>query len=281
MTLGNIHRAHWLMGRTPAWILGLNYKTGGMLGETSSRTLQRSEQSRPPPLHINPVAMDVERYSESRLGDAFVEFQLKTVSVYAKKGGNDFPDRVRLAKLVSYQNGASTWLRCCSALVSSNSILGAMTNRESAVFALCSLPLAILEHRMCLPQNHAAKPVVDIEAELGEMADSAVLGALVGKSAGDRVVVFLGIKPEGESMKAMSFTLASAGAVAHTAIGSLAAALPASSGLQSWRNREVGCSIRKFGAPIESNQAGNNEETQGASLQHRAAEGAARETLWK
>lgn len=215
LALGKIYGASRLIRVTSAQISGVSYKNIGDAGAEFLWDLAEKGARVRIPSYINPAGMDLERFGEMGLDRAFIEGQKKILDAYRRMG-------VTLSLTCApYQIGVEprlgehvAWAES-SAVIYANSVLGAMTNRESGVSALCS---AITGYSPCygyhLRSNRVASLLVRVEAQLADPVDYGVLGSYVGRVAGDRAVAFVGVKPTREELKALGAALASTGAVA-------------------------------------------------------------------
>jgi len=215
VALGKIYDASKLIRCRSAQISGVSYKNIGDAGAEFLWDLALMGAKVRIPSYINPAAMDLEKYSEMNLDYNFVQSQLKIIKAYAKMGVTTS------LTCAPYQIGVEpkrrehvAWAES-SAVVYANSVLGAMTNRESGVSALCSALTGLTPYYgLHLEENRAAELLVEVQAGLEDPVDYAVLGSYVGRLAGSRVVAFSKIKPNKEDMKALGAALASTGAVA-------------------------------------------------------------------
>lgn len=215
VALGKIYGASRLVGVTSAQISGVSYKNIGEAGADFLWDLAEKGAKVRIPSYINPAGMDLERFGEMNLDPAFVKGQNRILQAYRRMG-------VTLSLTCApYQIGVEpgfgehvAWAES-SAVVFANSVLGAMTNRESGVSALCAAITGYTPYYgYHLRSNRVASLLVKVEADLTDPVDYAVLGSYVGRIAGDRVVAFKGVRPKREDLKALGAALSSTGAVA-------------------------------------------------------------------
>jgi predicted aconitase len=215
VALGKIYGAPRLVRCTSAQISGVSYKNIGDAGADFLWDLAQKGARVRIPSYINPAGMDLNRFEEMRLDHKFIEGQNRILQAYRKMGVN------LSLTCAPYQIGVEprpgehvAWAES-SAVIFANSVLGAMTNRESGVSALCSAMTGYTPYYgYHLTSNRVATLLVRVGAELTDPVDYAVLGSYVGRVAGERVVAFRGIKPSREDLKALGAALASTGAVA-------------------------------------------------------------------
>jgi predicted aconitase len=215
VALGKIYGAPRLVRCTSAQISGVSYKNIGDAGADFLWDLAQKGARVRIPSYINPAGMDLNRFEEMKLDLKFIEGQNRILQAYRKMGVN------LSLTCTPYQIGVEprpgehvAWAES-SAVIFANSVLGAMTNRESGVSALCSAMTGYTPYYgYHLTSNRVATLLVRVGAELTDPVDYAVLGSYVGRVAGERVVAFRGIKPSREDLKALGAALASTGAVA-------------------------------------------------------------------
>jgi|Arccon2NAG2MetaG_1042262.scaffolds.fasta_scaffold00003_51 predicted aconitase len=215
VALGKIYGAPRLVRCTSAQISGVSYKNIGDAGADFLWDLAQKGARVRIPSYINPAGMDLNRFEEMRLDHKFIEGQNRILQAYRKMGVN------LSLTCAPYQIGVEphlgehvAWAES-SAVIFANSVLGAMTNRESGVSALCSAITGYTPYYgYHLTSNRVATLLVRVDAELTDPVDYAVLGSYVGRVAGERVVAFRGINPSREDLKALGAALASTGAVA-------------------------------------------------------------------
>jgi predicted aconitase len=215
VALGKIYNASKLIQCTSAQISGVSYKNIGDAGAEFLWDLAQMGAKVCIPSYINPAAMDLERYSEMNLEDSFVESQLKIIRAYAKMGVTTTLTCAPYQIGVEPKRGEHVAWAESSAVIYANSVLGAMTNRESGVSALCSALTGLTPcYGLHLKKNRVAELVVNVQTKLDDPVDYAVLGSYIGRLAGSRVVAFRNANPDKEDMKALGAALASTGAVA-------------------------------------------------------------------
>jgi len=210
-----IYGAPRLVRCTSAQISGVSYKNIGDAGADFLWDLAQKGARVRIPSYINPAGMDLNRFEEMKLDLKFIEGQNRILQAYRKMGVN------LSLTCTPYQIGVEprpgehvAWAES-SAVIFANSVLGAMTNRESGVSALCSAITGYTPYYgYHLTSNRVATLLVRVGAELTDPVDYAVLGSYVGRVAGERVVAFRGINPSREDLKALGAALASTGAVA-------------------------------------------------------------------
>lgn len=214
VALGGIYGATRLIPVKSAQISGVSYKNIGDAGVEFLSDLARKGAKAVIPAFINPAGTDLERPAELLTDGKFLDAQLEIVRAYARIGV-----RTTLS-CTPYQIGYEpergdhlAWAES-SAVVLANSVYSARSNRESGISALCSALTGLTpEYGMHLDENRVADLVIKVEARLSDPTEFAVLGSLVGRLAGDKVVALQGLNPDTEAAKAMGAAMASTGAV--------------------------------------------------------------------
>lgn len=215
VALGKIYGAPRLVRCTSAQISGVSYKNIGDAGADFLWDLAQKGARVRIASYINPAGMDLNRFEEMGLDRKFIEGQNRILQAYRKMGVN------LSLTCAPYQIGVEprlgehvAWAES-SAVIFANSVLGAMTNRESGVSALCSAITGYTPYYgYHLTSNRVATLLVRVDAKLTDPVDYAILGSHIGRVAGERVVAFRGINPTREDLKALGAALASTGAVA-------------------------------------------------------------------
>ncbi len=215
VALGKIYGAPRLVKCTSAQISGVSYKNIGDAGADFLWDLAQKGARVRIASYINPAGMDLNRFEEMGLDRKFIEGQNRILQAYRKMGVN------LSLTCAPYQIGVEprlgehvAWAES-SAVIFANSVLGAMTNRESGVSALCSAITGYTPYYgYHLTSNRVATLLVRVDAKLTDPVDYAILGSHIGRVAGERVVAFRGINPTREDLKALGAALASTGAVA-------------------------------------------------------------------
>lgn len=215
VALGKIFEAEKLIPCTSSQISGVSYKNIGSAGADFLWDFAEMGAKAVIPSYINPAGMDMERYAEMNLTSEYIQGQLKIVRAYAKMGVST------TLTCAPYQIGVEpsfrehvAWAES-SAVIYANSVLGAMTNRESGVSALCSSITGLTPYYgLHLEENRSAEILFRVGCELSDPVDYALLGLYSGRLAGSKLVAFEGLSPDREDMKALGAALASTGGVA-------------------------------------------------------------------
>ncbi|MFQ6053277.1 MAG: aconitase X catalytic domain-containing protein [Candidatus Bathyarchaeia archaeon] len=216
VTLGEVFGAERLVPVESAHISGVSYRN---LSDPGLEWLEEQAD-----LHaravvkasLNPAGMDLDRWREMGVPDAFAEKQLRVVHAFERMGVE--PTCTCTPYLVGNvpRFGSQIAWAESSAVAYSNSVLGARTNRESGPTTLASAVTgraALYGYR--LEENRLPGKIVEVDAELTSRLDYSALGYLTGKLLGTTVPYFKGIKHlDLESLKALGAACATSGGVA-------------------------------------------------------------------
>jgi predicted aconitase len=216
VTLGDVFRAERMGRVTSAHVSGVSYKSIGNPGLGFLEEWAGKGALTRVCTTINPCGMDMKRWREFAISEAFAEKQIRIVHAFK---------RMKTAESLSCtpyiignkpQAGEDIAWSESSAVAFANSILGARTNREGGPTALASA----ITGRTPMFGYHLdeqRKPTHEIYMEeriKGELEYSS-LGYRVGKKLGQCVPLFKNLrKPSLEELKALSAGLAASGSVA-------------------------------------------------------------------
>jgi len=216
--IGNIYGADKLIPVTSAQVAGVSYRTIGDAGLEFLSDFARKGAKATIPAYLNPAGMDLKDWKKMGVPKKFAEKQLQIMSAYTKMGISPtctcapyhIGIRPALGEHVAWSES--------NAISFANSMLGARTNRESAVSALSSAILGKTPNfGLHLEENRKAGFVVAVTARMEKITDFGALGAIVGKIAGDRILAFIGIRKANateERMKSLGAAMAATGSVA-------------------------------------------------------------------
>jgi len=216
VTLGEVFGAERLVPVESAHISGVSYKNLGEAGlewleeqaELGARARIRAT--------LNPAGMDLDRWREMGVPEAFADGQLRVIRAFERMGVElTCTCTPYLVGHVPRFGSQIAWAES-SAIAYTNSVLGARTNRESGPTTLASAVTgraALYGYR--LEGNRLPGKVVEVEAELRTRLDYSALGYLTGRLLGTTVPYFRGIRvPDLESLKALGAACATSGGIA-------------------------------------------------------------------
>lgn len=211
--LGKVFGAEELIPITSAQVSGASYKT---IGEWGLEWLRKMDAKAVVPTVLNPIGMDRLRWKEMGISEDFAKKQNEVVEAYQNLG-IELECTCTPYYLSITQFGEHLAWAESSAVCYANSVIGARTNREGGPAALAAAiigktpfyGLHIFKNR--LPDVGV---VIDDPSELKDAADFGALGYVAGKSIGNRIPFFTGIRPNRDQLKAMGAAMAASGAVA-------------------------------------------------------------------
>ena len=214
VALGKIYGAEGLVDITSAHLSGASYKTIGDGGLLYLEDMVKGGAKVKVPSTLNPIGMDRTRWSEMHISEPFAKKQLRIVELYGFMG-------IRTTCSCTPYTGANVpklgdhvaWAES-SALSFVNSMIGARTNREGGPGALAAAILGKTAN-YGLHLKEKRRPTAVIEADIGDsLFEHSLLGQAVGKTIGNGIPYYKGIKPGLEEAKTMAGAMAAAGAVA-------------------------------------------------------------------
>jgi hypothetical protein len=214
--LGEIYNADKMIPVNSAQVAGVSYKSIGDPGMEFLEDYAGKGAKVKIVTFLNPAGMDIEDWKELGVPPDFAEKQLRIMNAFRKMG------IVISATCTPYLAGNLPRFREhiawseSSAIVFSNSVIGARTNREGGPSALAAALCGVTpNYGLHLDENRGPQLVVNIDAKLEDNADFGALGYVVGKQAKDRIPYFRGIKEaDTDHLKALGAAMAASGAVA-------------------------------------------------------------------
>jgi predicted aconitase len=193
--LGTIYGAEDLVPVTSVQVAGVSYKNLGEAGlEFLVEWAAQGTHVRVPTT-LNPAGLDLERWGELGFDAEFADRQTRVIQAFAAMGiratctctpyfvGN-LPAR----------GDHIAWAES-SAVSFANSVLGARTNREGGPSALAAaITGRTPRYGLHLLENRRAQLVVEVRCPVQSSADFGALGAMVGRTARNRVPYFRGLE---------------------------------------------------------------------------------------
>jgi predicted aconitase len=216
VTLGKIYGAERMIEINNAHSPGVSYRVAGDAGLNYVKDASQEAVFKVPTT-LNTIGIDSENWEDLGFDKEFSLRQLEMLEAYRKMEG------ICTYSCTPYLNGNIprfgehvAWGES-SAVAYVNSVIGARTNREGGPSALAAAVTGrVPAYGYHLDCNRKGNLVFEIEMELKNDVDYAVLVYYSGQIAGRKVPVITGInKPVTlENLKALSAALASSGAVA-------------------------------------------------------------------
>lgn len=214
VALGEIYGAEKMVPIKSAHVAGLSLKSHGVAGMEWAEEMANKGARVKVPTTMNVVGVD--RSRELGLPKDWVTKQMRIEKAYEKMGcfGTSTCVPYYCGFLPRFKEHIA-WAES-SAVIFTNSVLGARDNREGGPSALAAAlagrtPL----HGFHLDQNRKGDILFKVSAELKEVADYGALGSYVGRIIGTRIPVFAGItSPAIEDLVYLGSALASSGGAA-------------------------------------------------------------------
>jgi hypothetical protein len=213
--LGDAFDAKRLIPIRSAQIAGVSYKNLGEAGLEFLEDFAKEGAKTSVLSTLNPAGMDLDRWREMGIPEDFAKGQLRVVEAYRKMGvlttctctPYDISNIALKGEHVAWSES--------SAVIFVNSVLGARTNREGGPSSLAAAIIGKTpEYGMHFEENRKGSILVNVRAKLDSGTDWSVLGHHVGKIAGSKIPVFVGLKPkEIYMLKMLSAGLATSGGV--------------------------------------------------------------------
>lgn len=214
VALAEINGAEKMIPIKSAHCAGLSLKSHGIAGTEWAEDLAESGAKTVVPTTMNVIGVD--RSRDLNLPEDWTKNQLRIENAYEQMGcyGTSTCVPYYLGFLPRF--GESLAWAESSAVVFTNSILGARDNREGGPSALAAaLTGCTPYYGLHLDENRKGEILYKVTAKLKTIADYGALGAYVGKRAGMKIPVFEGIEnPSMEQLVYLGAALASSGGVA-------------------------------------------------------------------
>ncbi|MFW9769578.1 MAG: aconitase X catalytic domain-containing protein, partial [Candidatus Thorarchaeota archaeon] len=210
-----IYGAKKLIPVSSVQIAGVSYHN---LGEAGLEYLdEMAEDGRTMVLTtLNPAGMDLEEWKKHGISEDFAKNQQRVVDAFEKMGV------VTTCTCTPYLIGNLphfgehiAWAES-SAVCFSNSVIGALTNREGGPSALASaLTGRTAEYGLHLQENRVAQVKYEVQTGLTNTDDFGLLGYVIGERTGKTIPYIAGVeKATTEELKSFSASVATYGGVA-------------------------------------------------------------------
>ena len=214
-TLGEIYGAKRLIPVSSVQIAGVSYHN---LGEAGLEYLEEmAEDGRTKVLTtLNPAGMDLEEWKKHGISEDFAKNQQRVVDIFEKMGVvTTCTCTPYLIGNLPHYGEHIAWAES-SAVCFSNSVIGALTNREGGPSALASsLTGRTAEYGLHLQENRIAEVKYEVQSKLTKPYDFGLLGYVIGERTGKTIPYITGIsKATTEDLKSFSASVATYGGVA-------------------------------------------------------------------
>ena len=214
-TLGEIYEAERLIPVSSVQIAGVSYHN---LGEAGLEYLsEMAEDGRTRVLTtLNPAGMDLSEWKKHGISEDFAKNQQRVIDAYEKMGViTTCTCTPYLIGNLPHYGEHIAWAES-SAVCFSNSVIGALTNREGGPSALASaLTGKTAEYGLHLQENRVAQVKYEVKTELADTDDFGLLGHVIGARTGKTIPYITGIDfATTEQLKSFSASVATYGGVA-------------------------------------------------------------------
>ncbi|MHA2003639.1 MAG: aconitase X [Candidatus Thorarchaeota archaeon] len=192
-TLGEIYGAERLIPVTSVQIAGVSYHNLGEAGLEYLSEMAEDGQTRVLTT-LNPAGMDMLEWEKHGISAEFAENQQRVVDAFAKMGVvTTCTCTPYLIGNLPHYGEHIAWAES-SAVCFSNSVIGALTNREGGPSALASaLTGKTAEYGFHLEKNRMAQAGYLVEPELKTTDDFGLLGKVIGDRTGKKIPYITGI----------------------------------------------------------------------------------------
>ena len=214
-TLGEIYGAERLIPVSSVQIAGVSYNNLGEAGLEYLSEMAEDGQTRVLTT-LNPAGMDMEEWKKHGISEDFAKNQQRVVDAFEKMGViTTCTCTPYLIGNLPHYGEHIAWAES-SAVCFSNSVIGALTNREGGPSALASaLTGKTAEYGLHLQENRVAQVKYEVKTELKETDDFGLLGYVIGERTGKTIPYITGIDyATTEQLKSFSASVATYGGVA-------------------------------------------------------------------
>jgi len=212
VALGKIFDAEKLVQIRSAQVSGASYKT---IGKWGLKWISSLDARVAVPSVLNPIGMPRDRWEEMGISREFAGKQNEVINAYRRLG-----IKLECTCTPYYLNNIDfgdhiAWSES-SAVVYSNSVIGARTNREGGPSALAAAIIGKTPYYgLHIVENRRPSVIVEVESGSGiHSSHYGAIGYLAGKEVGNRIPIFTGIRPNRDQLKALGAAMAASGAVA-------------------------------------------------------------------
>ena len=211
--LGELFNATRLIPISSAHVSGVSYKTLGDAPSDFLEALASADTKVKAKATLNPQSFDKE-YLRKKLSPDVCQKQLKVLKYFEKMGFTESftcaPYYLEMPKSGSHVAWAES-----SAVVYTNSVAGAWTNREGGPSALAAAIIGKTpDYGMHKAENRQPKVLVRLETQLQSEVEFGALGIFLGKILGDKNPIIQGLRSASkDDLKQLGAALASTGMV--------------------------------------------------------------------
>lgn len=215
LALGKIYEAERFIPVKSVQVSGASFKT---IGDAGVEWLSSIDAKAVVPAFLNPIGMPRDGWQELGISEGFAQKQFEVNAAYTKLGIRPTCTCTPYYFSIVERGDHLAWSES-SAVSYVNSVLGARTNREGGPSALASAltgktpeyGLHIVKNRVPEIEFHLDDPSL---AKEWTNAEFGALGVIAGKIAGNKIPLFMNIRPTRDMLKSLGAAMAASGAVA-------------------------------------------------------------------
>ncbi|MDE2522380.1 MAG: aconitase X catalytic domain-containing protein [Methanocorpusculum sp.] len=215
LALGKIYDAERFIPVKSVQVSGASFKT---IGEAGLEWLSSIDAKAVVPAFLNPIGMPRTGWEELGIPQSFAEKQIQVNEAYVRLGIRPTCTCTPYYFSIVERGDHLAWSES-SAVSYANSVLGARTNREGGPSALASaLTGKTPEYGLHIVKNRL--PQIEFRLDDPEAAkkwtnaEYGALGVVAGAIAGNRIPLFMGLRPNRDMLKSLGAAMAASGAVA-------------------------------------------------------------------
>jgi len=215
VNLGEIYGAERLIPISSVQIAGVSYHNLGEAGLEYLSDMAVDGKARVLTT-LNPAGMDLEEWKKHGISEDFALNQQRVVDAFAKMGViTTCTCTPYLIGNLPHYGEHIAWAES-SAVCYSNSVIGALTNREGGPSALAaSLTGRTAEYGFHLQENRIAEVKYEIKTELKHTDDFGLLGQVIGERTRKKIPYITGIpQATTEELKSFCASIATYGGIA-------------------------------------------------------------------
>ncbi|HJJ99299.1 MAG TPA: aconitase X catalytic domain-containing protein [Methanocorpusculum sp.] len=215
LALGKIYDAERFIPVKNVQVSGASFKT---IGEAGLEWLSSIDAKAVVPAFLNPIGMPRSGWEELGIPQSFAEKQIQVNKAYIRLGIRPTYTCTPYYFSIVERGDHLAWSES-SAVSYANSMLGARTNREGGPSALAAaLTGKTPEYGLHIVKNRL--PQIEFQLDNPEAAkkwtnaEYGALGVVAGAIAGNRIPLFMGIRPNRDMLKSLGAAMAASGSVA-------------------------------------------------------------------
>ncbi|MDV0441153.1 aconitase X catalytic domain-containing protein [Methanorbis furvi] len=215
LALGKIYDAERFIPVKSVQVSGASFKT---IGDAGLEWLSSIDAKAVVPAFLNPIGMPREGWEELGIPASFAEKQKQVNEAYVRLGIRPTCTCTPYYFSIVERGDHLAWSES-SAVSYANSVLGARTNREGGPSALAAaLTGKTPEYGLHIVKNRL--PQIEFRLDDPEAAKNwtnaeyGALGVVAGGVAGNRIPLFMDIRPNRDMLKSLGAAMAASGAVA-------------------------------------------------------------------